>query len=243
MQAAIESERNRSQDCQESADARLATATAEASALIDTMSTLRSELSAAALARDSAAAHAQELEGNVHSMQAQLEQRSAADTGAEAALQRQVTATRAEAAQAQRDADAARAGEETALAREGQLADALADTQARLNSASASAEQFAHDLRSASARVESLESELADSQGRVDALQGEVADAKQEARRGARKTEASSDPHAEAALREKCAAKVRADGAPWCLPVPVANTWMTAVHRQTDSVGRSEQTA
>ena len=159
MQAALESEKDHSDLCQHSAEARLAAVTSEAAGLADALASARRLLAQthskcdaqiAEISRLQAACHAAEQEGDAH---------------------------KRAASRLQTDADAAaaencnlKAAEQTALAREAQVAEALADTQARLNSSMASGEHLSEQLRTSEARAESLEAQLAECHARADEL-------------------------------------------------------------------------
>lgn len=76
--------------------------------------------------------------------------------------------------------------------REAQLEGALADTQSRLNAATACAEQMAEELGGAAARIEALEAELADCQERADSLDRSLAAAQVSSRSALAQAEAQT---------------------------------------------------
>lgn len=154
MQAAAESEKDHSKECQLAAEARAASLDAQVAKAAQTIATLRGQL-ADSLDREQHSAAAAQLE----QYSAQLQRARAKCDGAAA-----------EAAQLRQEVVATRAREETALAREGQVAEALEDTQARLTSAVACTDQLGEELRLSRARMEAVESELAACHSRADSL-------------------------------------------------------------------------
>jgi hypothetical protein len=76
--------------------------------------------------------------------------------------------------------------------REEQLEGALADTQSRLNAATACAEQMADELAGAGARIGALEAELADCQERSDSLDRSLAAAQASSRTALAQAEAQT---------------------------------------------------
>ena len=211
VQAAVESEKDHSDECQTSAEARLAAATADASTLSETVVQLRERLSAAETSHNVGTKEAEEAQATLHDASARLRAHEAAAERSAAALSElrsELEEARGAADRAKAQAKASVAREETALAREGQVADALADTQSRFSAANSASEQLAEELRVAGARVDSLESEVSDSHARADAAERSLAAAQAAVRQADARAADAAASREDYGLRKRCAEQV-----------------------------------